>query len=402
MRNVATIGLACGIGWLATACTLDMNVGEWIKPNLDPGGNGSGSGGKGGGSGTGSSGSASGKKSEDTDPPTVPACIEQEQGSATSCKDVATWKQYASQACESSNLQLTDYVPEQDCGNGAFRYVGYTCCPKPVPPPPPPPPPSKCIDQKQGGATSCKDASTWKLEASLACEGSGLQLADYLPEEECGKDGFRYVSYTCCPKDAPPPPPPPNNCIDEEQGDATSCKDAYTWKQNARLACESSGRQLIDYVPREECGPGLFRYVGYTCCPNAAPPPSSCIEQEQGSDTSCKDIATWKQNASLGCESSGLQLTDYAAREACGEGLFRYVDYTCCPKAEPPPPPPPPSNCVVESQGGDGASCKDPFTWKQEAAQGCASSGLVMTSYETQDQCGEELFRYVKYTCCSL
>jgi hypothetical protein len=156
MRNVATFGFALGIAWLGTACTLDMKVGDWLKPQ--PGGNGSGSSGS---SGSGSSGS--GNAGENGGPPATAECIAAEQGSDTSCKDVGTWKQYAYDACQSSGLTLGDYLPQEECGEGLYRYVSYSCCK--AEPPPPPPPPSGCMDMKQGSDTSCKDVGTWKQYA---------------------------------------------------------------------------------------------------------------------------------------------------------------------------------------------------------------------------------------------
>ena len=127
----------------------------------------------------------------------APGCIDLVQGSETSCKDVGTWKQYASQSCEQSGLALSDYLPKDACGPDSFRSVGYTCCPK-VAPPPPPPPPSTCVTGAQGGDTSCKDAGAWKMEAGQACSDLGLSLRAYTPEKECGKDNYQSVSFTCC------------------------------------------------------------------------------------------------------------------------------------------------------------------------------------------------------------
>jgi hypothetical protein len=248
MRNVATVGLALGIGWLATACKVDMNVGDWLTPDLELGGTDT-------GSGSGSGGSGSGDKG-DPDPQTMPACIEEEQGGETSCKDVATWKDYAWQACEAQGLQLSSYIPREECGKDAFRYVDYSCCPEVTPP-------SSCIKEEQGGDTSCKDVATWKQYADQACASHGLLLSSYAPREECGKDAFRYVDYSCCPQVTPP-----SSCTKEVQGGDTSCKDVATWKQNASQACEAQGLLLSSYFPREECGKDAFRYVDYSCCPS--------------------------------------------------------------------------------------------------------------------------------------
>jgi hypothetical protein len=156
-------------------------------------------------------------------------------------------------------------------------------------------------------------------------------LGDYAPREECGDGLYRYVDYTCCP--LPPTEPPLNpDCIKQEQGSESSCKDVVTWKEYAAQACESSGMLFTDYAPREECGPNSYRYVDYTCCPKDPPPtPTDCVHPAQGGPGSCKDVATWKLYASQDCEAGGRMLTAYETQDECGDGLYRYVKYTCCP-----------------------------------------------------------------------
>lgn len=59
-----------------------------------------------------------------------PTCEKRTQGGPTSCKPVATWKQYASEDCIASGLNLTEYGVSEDCGGGNSRYVNYVCCSK--------------------------------------------------------------------------------------------------------------------------------------------------------------------------------------------------------------------------------------------------------------------------------
>lgn len=139
-------------------------------------------------------------------------------------------------------------------------------------PDPLPPPPTECKSASQGGPTSCKDAGTWKAYASEACVAAGATLGDYLPYEDCGNGGTRYVKYTCCPA-VPPPPPPPTECTTASQGGPTSCKDVGTWKSYAYEACVAAGATLTDYSTSEDCGNGNTRYVKYTCCSAKAPAP---------------------------------------------------------------------------------------------------------------------------------
>jgi Copper-binding of amyloid precursor, CuBD len=326
MRHVATIGLVFGMGLLAAGCQVGMDIGDLIEGGY--------LGGTGSGNGHGSSGSGSGSAGKDSGPPAAPGCTNQTEGSNTSCKDVATWKQYASNTCESSGGLLSDYSTREECGKGLYRFVDYTCCPQPAPPPDPQP--TDCTKQTEGGDTSCKDVATWKQYASNTCESSGGLLSDYSTREECGQGLYRFVDYTCCSQPAPPPDPQPTDCTKQTEGSDTSCKDVATWKQYAWSTCDGNGTVFSDYSTREECGAGLYRFVDFTCCSQPTPPPdpqpTNCTKQTEGSSTSCKDVGIWKQYAGNTCEANGGMLTEYSTREECGQGLYRFVDYTCCPK----------------------------------------------------------------------
>jgi len=132
------------------------------------------------------------------------------------------------------------------------------------------------------------------------------------------------------------------------------------------------------------------------------PPPTetpSCTTEVQGSDTSCKDVGTWKQYAWESCQAAGLVLNDYAPYEGCGEGDsgFRFVKYTCCKPTTTTPPPP--RSCETRQQGGS-TSCKPVGTWKQYAGEDCGASGLQLTDYTPVEACGDDSYRFVKYTCC--
>jgi hypothetical protein len=63
-----------------------------------------------------------------TPPPS--ACFGSSDGGPTSCKPPALWKQYASDACAKAGLTLIDIAYSDDCGNGNYRYMKYSCCTK--------------------------------------------------------------------------------------------------------------------------------------------------------------------------------------------------------------------------------------------------------------------------------
>lgn len=126
----------------------------------------------------------------------VEGCLTEVQGSDSSCKDVATWKQYAYDACAAQGLSLTAYSPYESCGTDVYRYVKYECCGTSTPPPEPTP--ALCFSDYQGGSTSCKSESTWKKYASEACAAEGMSLVAYSVGEKCGLGRYRTVKYQCC------------------------------------------------------------------------------------------------------------------------------------------------------------------------------------------------------------
>src|SRR4029079_9072141 len=62
-------------------------------------------------------------------------------------------------------------------------------------------------------------------------------------------------------------------CQDQVLGDATTCKDVGSLKQDAWNACDKQGLVLNAYTPEKECGDGGFLYVRTTCCPKPEPTP---------------------------------------------------------------------------------------------------------------------------------
>ena len=136
-------------------------------------------------------------------PPPLPPpsnCTIQSQGSSSSCKDAGTWKQYAGEACQAAGTTLTDYSPYEDCGEGGYRYVKYTCCHNVEPPPPPP---GDCTTKSLGGDPSCKTPGTLQQSAAEDCAAVGAVMTGFSPYDECGFGYYRSVKYTCCPPEVP-------------------------------------------------------------------------------------------------------------------------------------------------------------------------------------------------------
>jgi len=132
-------------------------------------------------------------------PPPLPSdCTTQSsEGSSSSCKPAGSWKDVAGEACQAAGSMLSAYTPYEDCGDGNYRSVKYTCCGKA--PPPPPPRSSDCTDRSQGSDTSCKPPGIWEQYGSEDCQAAGLILVGFTPDVSCGYGNYRAVKYTCCP-----------------------------------------------------------------------------------------------------------------------------------------------------------------------------------------------------------
>ncbi|WP_437597466.1 hypothetical protein [Sorangium sp. So ce590] len=122
----------------------------------------------------------------------------------------------------------------------------------------------------------------------------------------------------------------------------TECTDAETLKERARGACEGALRELAEVDLRDACGDGLFRRVEYRCVE-----PVECISGTLGDGVACQDPSALIAQGTPICEEAGLVLRDlqFDKRdyEVCGGGV-REATYLCCPPWPAPPPeePPPP------------------------------------------------------------
>ena len=82
------------------------------------------------------------------------------------------------------------------------------------------------------------------------------------------------------------------------------------WAAVSAAGCTTD---VVDFLNPVASGPS--RYVKYTCCKTNEP--EVCVEQVLGSATSCKDPGSWKSDAGMACEASGMYLTAYAPYVPC-------------------------------------------------------------------------------------
>lgn len=166
----------------------------------------------------------------------------------------------------------------------------------------------------------------------------------------------------------------------------------------AGLTACAEGELSSDLNPELSSGASVELSLQAVGAPDLKVEADTCITEVQGSDSSCKDVSTWKQYAYDACMAQGLTLTAYSPYESCGTDVYRYVKYQCCGASTPPPEPTPPL-CFSDSQGGS-TSCKTESTWKKYAADACAAEGMTLMAYSVGDKCGLGRYRMVKYQCC--
>jgi len=329
------------------------------------------------------------------------SCRSFEQGGATSCKDVGTWKSYAYDDCARQMLVLTDYKPQTSCGEGGYQSVTYTCCT-----PTPPPPPLKCGETTDasgricktcwdqygmvvssdcgssgtggstggtctrivdGGPSSCKDIGTWKTYGAQRCADQNLTLSDVQPLTMC-QGGIESVAYVCC---GPVMPPVVVRCEPTMGPKGETCKTCY----------DANGR-----IVSNECAGGS--------------PGAQCFKLQDGGPTSCKDEGTWKMYGIQRCAEQKATLTELTALTTCAGGISS-VAYVCCPSA-PTPVDPSPAKCeatmgangqlcktcwdatgrivATDCSGGSTSSCK---TWTNDAGATCTEcvdNGTIVSS----------------------
>jgi hypothetical protein len=231
------------LGALAVTALLGTGCDEWLKvweaaqasnnggvsPGKDAGGPSMGTAGTPNGSGPG-------------------ACLTLSDGGPTSCKDAATWMTYGAQICAEKNLTLTDLKPITTCAGGNYESVAYVCC-RSVPPSDAgaPAPAITCattMDASGGSCETCTD-ETGKVVKSDCADGS---------PGSGGSSGAGGSAGTGA-----------GACTSLDDGDATSCEDPATWKQQGVEKCGEQNLSLTDIKPVTMCAGG-YASVIYVCC----------------------------------------------------------------------------------------------------------------------------------------
>ncbi len=112
----------------------------------------------------------------------------------------------------------------------------------------------------------------------------------------------------------------------------------------------------FSYPPCSSCGNGVYE-----------PPAEQCDGNDLGGAT---------------CQSLGYAFGTLGCTNACG------YDISGCVK------------CSVGVMGGP-TSCKPPEVWSQYVDQECRSQGLYTNQFDVSISCGNGLYRFAKYECCT-
>jgi hypothetical protein len=210
-------------------------------------------------------------------------------------------------------------------------------------------------------------------------------------------------------------------------GDDQTCRDDLTWRAVAEATCAQDGLELAALGFAHACGPDRFQAVEFSCCPAAEPTERSeperregrefapahrpersrrvpvqaavatCESQLLGSDSDCRYPEEWEDLADAFCRSSSTLMGASESLQACGDGRDRFLEFSCCPAAQPDPDPAP--QCFAGELGGE-TLCKDAATWLASAEVACDKWGAAVDWSELGASCGEGLFSGVNFSCC--
>ncbi|MCB9729554.1 MAG: hypothetical protein H6744_09985 [Deltaproteobacteria bacterium] len=250
-------------------------------------------------------------------------------------------------------------------------------------------------------------AAALGLAGLQACEGGAVQAATDRSTAALALEG--------------------QGCVDVALGDDQTCRDDLAWRQVAEATCAEDGLELADLGFAHPCGEDRFQAAEFSCCAPAAPVApvererprprryapaaesarsprtavqaavATCEPQLLGGETDCRYPEEWEDLADAFCRSSERLLGSSEAVEACGDGRYRFLEFSCCPAARPDPDPAP--ECFGGELGGE-TLCKDAATWLASAEVACGKWGAVVDWSELGHPCGPGLFSSVEFSCC--
>lgn len=283
---------------------------------------------------------------------------------------------------------------------------------------------AECTLLALGDDQTCRDDLTWRSVAEATCAQDGLELAALGFAHACGPDRFQAAEFSCCPAVEPTEPTEPEGrdrrdfapahreqrsrrapvqaavatCESQLLGSDNDCRYPEEWEDLGDAFCRSAGAMMGAFESMETCGDGRYRFLEFSCCPAAEPDPDpalQCFAGELGGDTLCKDAATWLDSAEVACGKWGAAVDWSELSTSCGEGLYSGVSFNCCEDRDLAP-----GQCIDDKVGSP-ESCESAATWKSYAETVCGDRGAEVMVVNTQDQCGDDGWRSVSFSCCA-
>ena len=161
------------------------------------------------------------------------------------------------------------------------------------------------------------------------------------------------------------------------------------------LDCDEIGMILSNIEYLFPCGDGLFRDEEHECAEGPADE-ETCTTDTITHGGACMEPELLKMVAHEKCKSAVKDLVDLTYfTEGCGWKV-RKATYTCCPFVSEPPP-----VCQIVGMG-DGVTCMDLGSLKQEASVLCNKLGQTLTDIQhvTNGSCPDYHAVKAEITCC--
>jgi len=154
--------------------------------------------------------------------------------------------------------------------------------------------------------TACKTTSEWEATLGQDCAEDGKTASRALFAGACGPEAFKFAAFECCGGARNPELTVCPGGQLYQDGGPTSCKEEATWTLYATYDCQQLGQALGEIAFVEECEPGSFRTMRYTCCPSPEVPQHTLWNGDMGP---CRpdllgNSSGWSESGS-GCGTGG-------------------------------------------------------------------------------------------------
>jgi hypothetical protein len=175
---------------------------------------------------------------------------------------------------------------------------------------------------------ACRPSADWSAAASMAC---GSQTASRLLfAGACGEGTSMVVAFECCGSTAVDPGL--TVCAGGQlfqDGGGSSCKSKAVWTSYAKYDCQAHGLAFGDIRFEDECEPGNYSIMKYTCCPSRDVPLYTLWSGDMGpcNPDLLGDSNGWDCRGCGGIGGCGLSWTFYPPSLPFGERRCKFELY---------------------------------------------------------------------------